>query len=171
MSDQGEPFEIIHTELDAYGRGKGGYGLNIEGSYPLGLHIMCAVFSREWLRSQVAPQAEKVTDYAHFRAVLAWLEKLREPTTYHEITPDQARLMATHNPPGHKQPGTEGFLWRGADWREHCPLLLGKDVQVSLAQALPENEPFSFPLLFKTWRLLAMRIQAGPIIGEPSAEG
>lgn len=161
--DQGERVTIINTELDAYGRGKGGYGLNIEGSSPPGMHIMCAVFSREWLRSQITPRAEKVSDFQHFRAVLAWLGKLRLPSAYHAITPADSLTMAERNPPGH---GTPGMLWRGGDWREHCPFLSGKDVQVSLAQAIPEQEGFDLNLLLATWRLLAERILASPIRGE-----
>lgn len=161
-----EGFSVIRSELDAYRQGKGGYGINAEGSQPVGMHIMCAVFSLSWLASlRDIPHAGKVTDYQHFRAVLAWLEKIRLPSEYHTITRAEGAQMAAHNPPGHGAEGAERYIWRGADWQDNCPLLAGP-VRVSIAQAMPPDEPFSLPLLVKTWRLLAERIQASPIIGE-----
>lgn len=162
---------VILCEIDAYGGGKGGYGINLEGSIPSGLHIVCTVFSREWMRSHEGlVHAEKVTDQAHFRAVLAWLGQLRAPAKYNAIPREVAEMMALSNPPGHGAPGTEHFLWKGGDWRERCPLLLGADVQVVLAEALPENEELSMPMLIETWRSLAAQIQAGPIGDKPFSD-
>lgn len=160
---------VGRIEIDQYATGArlGGFGFNVEGTEPQGMHIMCAVFSLDWLQAlRGTPHAVPVTYHKELRALVAWLAHMEYPREYHSITATEAQSMAQHNPPGHHAPGTERFVWRGADWPVRCPPL-GGICRVSLAQAIPVDEPFSLRLTFYAWRGLVERIQAGRLAGEP----
>ena len=159
------------VELDEYRTPTriGGYGVNIEGAHPPGMHLMLGVFAQDWTNTlRGAPRAGVVTDFQKCRAVVAWSGDLDFPAAYHPITLAEARQMAAINPPGHRAPGTASFIWRGADWLAKCPPLGGGWARVTLSQAMPPDESFSFRMLFKTWRELAPKLLQGKIAGEPA---
>lgn len=152
-------------EIDEYMRGWG-YGVSWEGAEPTGAHLLCTAVNVQQAQYWRGPmRAGVVLRFDRCRGFLAWLAMLKEPRTYNAISAHQGRAMAAMNPPGHKAPGTDGWLWRGGDWQAECPAL-GGAVAFSLFQALPPNEPFSMGLLVSTWRALAARIQRGKIAGE-----
>lgn len=157
-------------EIDQYQTGArlGGFGFSIEGVKPVGMHFLCAVLSMEWVETlREAPHARPVTQHKALRALVDWLAAMDMPAMYHSITRAEGEGMATTNPPGHGAPGTHNWLWRGADWAARCPALGGGYARVTLAQAMPPDEPYSFRLTYSAWRALCKQIQEGNIAGEP----
>lgn len=152
---QGTVQPTLNVEVDAYEAGLTGYGINIEGNDPPGMHLMCVVLSQAKLHmTPIMPKAEPVSDDAHFQRVLFWLTTLALPEHYEPIDAEQGRVLALTNPPGHGEPG---FVWQGGSWVTACPALGGR-VYVSLAQAVPQRELFAFALMFRSWKHLARRL-------------
>lgn len=153
--------------IDCYGAGgAGGYGVSAELTQPTGAHLLCTAIRVDWLmRQRTAPHAGVVTNFPHCRAWLAWLERVRMPLQYHRIDDRDSAALGTTNPPGHGATGTAGWTWRGAIWQERIGTLGGLCV-VTLAQAIPPDEPYSMALIFACWHELARIVQAGNIAGE-----
>ncbi len=157
-------------EIDEYTTREGtpfAYGFSFEGADPPGMHLLCTVMNvaqAERLGAHM-PRPGIVTDFARARSVIAWLVTIPMPAEYRAISPAQAANMARMNPPGHKQKGTDNFVWAGGDWRVKCPAL-GGVCAVSMAQALPRGEPYSLAITVQCWRILAKRLQRGTIAGE-----
>jgi len=143
------------------------FGFSYEGVHPTGIHLLATVMNERYAVGLhgVTPAAQIVTDVPRCRQVLTWLQSLPVPPRCTPLSSQAARQMAMDNLPGHNQPGTEHFRWHGADWKAHCQALGGR-VSVSMAQAVPENVPYSLKLSLQCWKLLAERLQHGGIAGE-----
>lgn len=158
---------IGEIAIDEYGHGAG-YGLSWEASEPTGAHLLGTVVRLDYLRSSDNQQASVVTNYPRCRAWLDWLARLTVPAAYRTITPQISAVMAQSNPPGYGAPGTDTWLWRGAIWQAPCPALGERSnlAQISLAQAMPPQEPFAVPTMIATWRALAQFTREVNIPGE-----
>ncbi len=158
-------------ELDGYHDRGGrllGIGLSYEGVEPPGAHVLLTAHNRAWLQHErTAPRAGVIVDFVRTRAVLQWLAKLPYPTGgYLPITPADSAVMARDNPPGHRAPGTQEWLWKGGSWQGSVPPLDGRCV-LTVAQALPPDDPESLSATLAIARLLAEIVLAGRIAGEP----
>lgn len=164
----GAAHDIGELGMDEYGAGVqvGGYGFYWEGVEPPGAHLLGTIIGADYMTAQRAtPRAGVVTRYATCRAVLAWLAALHSPTEYRRFTADDSAAMASDNPPGHRAPGTDGWVWQGVFFMAKCPPLGGRAL-VSLGQAMPPGEAFSVVDMLAGWRALARIMLAGSIAGE-----
>jgi hypothetical protein len=102
------------------------------------------------------PQPGIITRPRRLHAFLGWLAALPALPAQAEMDARQAALIAISTPPGHGEPGTAGWVWRGVFCTLPCPPLGGMAV-VSLVEAVPPQEPWSRDLFTLQWRTLAQR--------------
>jgi hypothetical protein len=142
-------------EIDEYGKGQIGYGINWEAAEPVGAHLQATILAEAALRRSPVPPAPDVITRPHLaRAVLTWLSRAERWPCIHLLDRQEQRMMAQGNPPGHGMSGTERWVWKGALFQQVCPPLRGTALTV-LAIALPPEEPLEVDSLVTLWQGMA----------------
>lgn len=152
------------VEIDQYGGGGEGFGFNWECE-PLHAHFFATIASLAWLKTSPDLIPDVVSSPSKVRALLHWLSESTAFPHVHTISQDDSQWYAIGNPPGFGMPSTRHWLWKGAIFRMSCPPFAGH-ASVTLAVAMPPEEPVDIPLLIGTWQALALQIVAGGIAGE-----
>lgn len=128
------------------------YGFGLSWESP-GIHALALMWPVEFLPHMAHIQPDVVTQPALLQQSLAWLARADLPAQAQEVPAALLRLLAGDTPPGHGEPGTAGWVWRGVQWRagDH-PL---GPTYVLLIQAMPPLEPYSPTLTLALWRVVA----------------
>ncbi len=150
-------------EIDEYGAGTIGYGINWEAAAPLGAHTQATIVSESRMQAQMLPDVVRHPERA--RAVLSWLQQARLLPCVHVLTEQEAAQIALDNPPGHGMTGTEKWQWKGAFFRLPCPPL-GDTALVLLVVAQPPVQPLDIVGLVSLWQELAALALQGHFSGE-----
>ena len=147
-----------------------GYGFSWEAAEPIGAHLLASVVAQSWLETQAQPPLPDVVLHPQkVRQVLLWLSQTHALQCIHVLSAQEAAFIAAGNPPGHQMSGTQGWQWRGGLFLPHCPPL--NDVAIlTLAIALPADEPLDLAGLVHLWQELAALAAQGHIAGEEEAQ-
>lgn len=136
-----------------------GYGFNVEGDVPVGMHFVALVHHLdEFVRHRahgLDTRAHVVAHPEQERRVWAWLATLAVPpkADQYERDPDPQ----DPNPPGHGAPGTATWCWGGAIWLADCPSLGGLCL-VHLALAIPPGEQVTMAGLVAIGQVIAQSV-------------